>query len=44
MGGHMSDPEVQMISGMSLEQLATMAPQLLTPELLKKINDDLAKE
>ena len=44
MGGHMSDPEVQMISGMSLEQLATMAPQLLTPELLKKIDDDLAKE
>ena len=44
LGGHANDPEIQMISGMSLEHLATMAPQLLTPELLKKINDDLAKE
>ena len=44
LGGHANDPEIQIVAGMTLEQLAAMAPQLLTPELLKKINDDLAKE
>ena len=35
-------PQISMAMGMTLEQIAGFAPQILTPEKLKAINDDLA--
>jgi beta-glucosidase len=42
-GAYLGDPQVEMVWGMSLEEIAALAPGLLTPEMLKAINDDLAK-
>jgi len=36
-------PQINMAMSMSLEQIAPFAPQVLTPEKLKAINEDLAK-
>jgi hypothetical protein len=36
-------PMVQMGREMSLEQISELAPDTLTPGMLKAINDDLAK-
>ena len=35
-------PQISMAMGMSLQQIASYAPQILTPEKLKAIDDDLA--
>ena len=42
-GAHLNNPQNAMAMDMSLEQIAPFAADLLTPELLKAINDDLAK-
>jgi hypothetical protein len=42
-GAHLNNPMIEMALDMSLEQIAPFAADLLTPELLKAINDDLAK-
>lgn len=36
-------PMVQMDKEMSLKQIAEFAPDMLTPEILQAISDDLAK-
>ena len=35
-------PQLQMALGMSLDQIAAYVPDVITPELLKAINNDLA--
>jgi len=42
LGTYMAMPEVQLVLDMSLEQIAAFAPTILTQQLLKAINDDLA--
>ena len=42
-GGMLDTPMIQMGREMSLEQISEMAPEMLTPGLLKAINDDLVK-
>ncbi len=42
-GAHINNPQIEMALDMSLEQIAPFAADLLTPELLKAINDDLAR-
>jgi beta-glucosidase len=40
----LDNPEIQMIWSMSLEQIAVLAPDILTPQVLQAINLELAKE
>jgi len=42
-GAHINHPQIEMALDMSLEQIAPFAADLLTPELLEAINDDLAR-
>jgi len=42
-GGMLETPMIQMGREMSLEQISKLIPEMLTPGLLKAINDDLAK-
>ena len=42
-GGMLDTPMIQMGREMSLEQISELVPEMLTPSLLKAINDDLAK-
>jgi beta-glucosidase len=42
-GAHLDNPMIEQALDMSLEQIAPFAADLLTPELLKAINGDLAK-
>jgi len=44
LGAHVRNPHIEMALDMTLEQIAPFAADLLTPELLQAINDDLAKE
>ena len=42
-GAYLGDPQIEMVWETSLEDIAKLAPGILTPELLQAINDDLAK-
>jgi beta-glucosidase len=42
-GTHLNHPMIETALDMSLEQIAPFAADLLTPDLLKAINDDLAR-
>jgi beta-glucosidase len=42
-GPYLGDPQIEMVWAMPLEEIAKLAPGLLTPEALQAINDDLAK-
>jgi hypothetical protein len=42
-GGMLETPMIQMGREMSLEQISKLIPEMLTPEQLRAINDDLAK-
>ncbi len=43
LGAHLNHPMIGMAMEMSLEQIASFAADVLTPELLKTINDELAQ-
>jgi len=43
LGAYLGNPQIEMVFGMTLEEIATQVPGTLTPELLKSINDDLMK-
>jgi hypothetical protein len=42
-GAYLGDPQIEMVWETSLEDIAKLAPGILTPELLQAINDNLAK-
>lgn len=42
-GAYLGDPQIEMAWNMTLEEMAAFAPSILTPEVLRAINDDLAK-
>ncbi len=42
LGAYMEMAQTDMVQALSLEQIAAFVPEVLTPELLKSINDDLA--
>ena len=42
-GGMLESPMIAMGRDMSLEQISKLLPDMLTPQQLKAINDDLAK-
>jgi beta-glucosidase len=42
-GEHINNPEIETVWETSLEEIAKLAPGLLTPEMLQAINEDLAK-
>lgn len=43
LSAHLNHPMIGMAMSMSLEQIASFASEVLTPELLKTINDELAQ-
>lgn len=42
-GALLDHPDLEMAAGMSLDQLASMMPDLLKPEILQAVDEDLAK-
>ena len=42
-GAYLGNPQIEMAWNMTLEEIAALVPNILTPEVLRSINDDLAK-
>jgi len=42
-GEYLNHPEIEAVWETSLEEIAQLAPGLLTPDMLRAINEDLAK-
>jgi len=43
LGAYLGNPQIDMVRDMPLEEMAKLAADILTPELLQAIDDDLAK-